>query len=152
MKMRIARLLAVLSIQSLATIAFAQTAAKLSLERDNAALQLSWRGSFSHPDGASVRPFFELQRSIDLRDWRPFGERLRAPVTAPDSLLSVTPPASEPVGFFRLLLIEPRAVAKLGFGGAEVFGYGEAFKTELQRIGQISPDQFAAMFPSGANY
>lgn len=33
-----------------------------------------------------------------------------------------------------------------------MFGYGDAFAQELQRIGQISPDQFAAMFPAEANY
>src|SRR5205814_6253102 len=34
----------------------------------------------------------------------------------------------------------------------EVFGYGEALAQELRRIGQVSPDQFAAMFPNNANY
>ena len=41
--------------------------------------------------------------------------------------------------FYRLLRIEPRNIAKLGSGGAEVFGYTDAFSAELQRIVQISP-------------
>lgn len=43
-------------------------------------------------------------------------------------------------------------MAQLGSDGAQVFGYGDAFAQELQRIGQISPDQFATMFPNSANY
>ncbi len=35
-----------------------------------------------------------------------------------------------------MLSIEPISVGSLGSGGAEVFGYGEAFAQELQRIGK----------------
>jgi hypothetical protein len=61
-------------------------------------------------------------------------------------------PIDESLGFFRLLQLEAPAVAKLGLGGGEVFGYAEAFRAELERIGQISPDQFEALFPHSANY
>jgi hypothetical protein len=69
-----------------------------------------------------------------------------------DPVLSVTPPSSESPAFFRLLQIEPSSISKLGQGGAEVFGYGEAFAREVQRIGQITPEQFGAVFPTAAKY
>jgi hypothetical protein len=56
------------------------------------------------------------------------------------------PNSSEPHAFYRLLRIEPPIATKLGVGGEEVFGYGAAFERELKRIGQISPEQFGAMF------
>jgi hypothetical protein len=46
----------------------------------------------------------------------------------------------------------PPSIAKLGRGGEEVFGYAEAFDQQLQRLEQISSDQFAALFPNPTNY
>ena len=103
-------------------------------------------------DGSAARPYFELQRTFDLHRWEPIGERQRTATTAPGQTLNMTLALDEPRAFYRLLSIEPNQTAKLGNGGAEVFGYGEAFAQELQRIDQISPDQFATMFPSSANY
>src|SRR5260370_31539551 len=48
---------------------------KLSVSRTNAALKLSWPGTRIAADGSAVRPYFELQRSPDLRLWQPIGER-----------------------------------------------------------------------------
>src|SRR5437879_903056 len=80
---------------------------QLTAVESNSNLQLSWPATTAQPDGSVGRPLFELQRSTDLRHWQPFGERLRAPVNAADHTLSVTPPASGPLGFFRLLQAEP---------------------------------------------
>src|SRR5439155_258703 len=101
-------------------------------------------------DGSVARPYFELQRSFDLWRWQPIGERERAATQTPGQNLHATLALDQPQGFFRLLSIPAGGIAKLGSGGAEVFGYGEALAQELRRIGQISPDQFAAMFPNGA--
>src|SRR5437764_15244930 len=68
---------------------------KLSIQRSTDVNQLSWPGTLRKADGSISRPFFELQRSADLRQWKPFGERLRAPVTATDQILSITPPLSD---------------------------------------------------------
>ena len=122
----------------------------LSVELSTNGLQLSWPGSVRQNDGSIVRPYFELQRSIDLRSWRPIGQRHHAPADIERLLVQVAP--SEPLGFYRLLSVTPPATARLGSGGAEVFGYGEAFARELARIGQISPEEFAALFAPGAAY
>src|SRR5689334_2558717 len=125
---------------------------KLSVSRTNAALNLSWPGTLKATDGSIVRPYFELQRSGDLQHWQPIGERQHAAATEPAPSLGTTLTLDSPDTFYRLLSVEPPAVAKLGTGGAEVFGYGDVFAQELQRIGQPTPDQFAVMFPTTRNY
>jgi hypothetical protein len=132
--------------------AMSEEATRLSAIRSNADLELSWPAAIQQTDGSLMHPYFELQRSVDLQRWQPFGERLRATTATPAEALRATLALNEPHAFYRLLTIQPSGVAKLGNGGAEVFGYSDAFAQELQRIGQISPDQFATMFPSAANY
>src|SRR5882724_9571305 len=132
--------------------ALAEEPTRLSAKRSNARLELSWPATTPRADGSVVRPYFELQRTFDFQRWEPIGERQRAATAALGQSLSATQPLDDSKAFYRLLSIERNQIAKLGNGGAEVFGYGEAFAQELQRIGQISPDQFATMFPSSANY
>ena len=78
-------------------------------------------------DGSVARPYFELQRSFDLWRWQPIGERERAATQTPGQNLHATLALDQPQGFFRLLSIPAGGIAKLGSGGAEVFGYGEAY-------------------------
>src|SRR5438270_358721 len=52
---------------------------RLSVARTGAGVELSWPGVRQKADGSTERPYFELQRSGDLRRWEPVGQRLRAP-------------------------------------------------------------------------
>ncbi len=124
----------------------------LSLKRAGAGGELTWKGSSPQADGSLIRPYFEVQTSADLRAWTPLGERLRARSSGPGETLSLTPSITGSQGFFRLLQVEPSRGSSLGQGGAEVYGFNDAFNKELQNIGQISPDQFAALFPNTADY
>jgi hypothetical protein len=124
----------------------------LSLRRSNDALDLSWPATTHHVDGSVVRPSFEVQRSLDLRLWRPLAEPLRAGADTTESALHLTLDPRESLAFYRLLSVDPPPVTKLGVGGEEVFGYVAAFERELKRIGQISPEQFGAMFASTPTY
>jgi hypothetical protein len=132
--------------------AVAQDATRLSATRSNAGLELSWPATIQKTNGSVVRPYFELQRTFDFQRWEPIGERQRALTATLDQALIATQPLDNSRAFYRLLSIEPGGLAELGSGGAQVFGYGEAFAQELQRIGQISPDQFATIFPNTATY
>src|SRR5439155_7252219 len=98
----------------------------LSLQRSSAGLQLSWPGTIQRADHTTLRPYFELQHSSSLLDWQPVGERVRAPQTVTDSVLSLTVTANEAFEFYRLLQIEYSGPSALGTGGAEVFGYRAA--------------------------
>ena len=111
----------------------------LSMQRSPAGLELSWPAGVQKSDGSTERPYFEVQRSRDLRYWQPIGQRMRATSTAAREPLHVTLLPDEPATFYRLLSILPAPGGKLGVEGAEIFGYAQAFADELQRIGQISP-------------
>ncbi|MCI0536624.1 MAG: hypothetical protein L0Z50_15500 [Verrucomicrobiales bacterium] len=148
------RALLVLTLNTavLSMLRAAEAPLKLSVHHSSNGNELTWPATIRKLDGSIVRPFFELQGSTDLRSWLPLGERLRAPEARNGQVLSVTPPATEALGFFRLLQIDPPAAATLGQAGAQIFGYDDAFAAGLQRIGQITPEQFADMFAPAANY
>jgi hypothetical protein len=55
-----------------------EEATRLSASRSNTDLELSWPAAIQQTDGSLIRPYFELQRSVDLQRWQPVGERLRA--------------------------------------------------------------------------
>ena len=139
------------------TLSVAQSAGhdaniKLTLARDGPNLAIHWPSQSIGNGGTAVFPWFEVQRSTDLNQWQPLGERQRGSAALPDLSLSLALGTDQPGAFYRLLEVQQPAAANLGSGGAEVFGYGDAFTQALQRIGQISPDEFAAMFPSTASY
>jgi hypothetical protein len=94
---RLTGIIALLSFVPLSLAFAAEAPPQLSTHRSAAVNELSWPATIRKPDGSIVRPFFELQRSTGLRQWKPFGERLRAPVNATDQVLSTTAPASEPL-------------------------------------------------------
>lgn len=121
----------------------------LSLTLGDARVHLEWPGSLTQPDGTTTQPWFEVQQSSDLQRWEPVGQRLRA--TAGESA-RFDLPADVPHGFYRVVAASPQTLASPAEGGAEVFGYQAAFDAALNRIGQISTDDFAKLYPSGAEY
>lgn len=127
---------------------------EVHLQRDKAGWTITWPARMRDADGVEQIPAYELQRSLDLKSWTPVGLPVRDTSGAAEELLSLPLPADGAKSFYRVLArlnLRNRA-AKLGQGGAEVFGYGAAFAEELGRIGQITPDQFAARFPTPHDY
>jgi hypothetical protein len=122
---------------------------RLMLTLGNAQVHLEWPGSLTQPDGTTTQPWFEVQQSSDLQRWQPLGQRLRS---AAGETARFDLPANVPHGFYRVVAVTPQALASPGEGGAEVFGYQATFDAELNRIGQISTDDFAKLYPSGAQY
>lgn len=104
--------------------------------------------------GLERLPAYELQRSQDLKTWEPVETQLRATVSVAEEQLSVPLPTDGTQAFYRVLALldSPTRTSKPRQGGAEVFGYGAAFAEELARIGQITPDEFAARFPPPTDY
>lgn len=125
---------------------------RLGIQRGESAIVLDWSAVRRELDGSISRPFFELQRSQDLQHWRPIGERQRSDSASPNRRLSTSIPSDTSNGAFRLVALEPTPAAKLAQGGAEVFGYGDAFEEALDRLGQISPAEFATRFPYPTDY
>jgi hypothetical protein len=61
-----------------------------------------------------MQPYFELQRSVDLQQWQPIGERQRAATATPGQLLGVTLDTDEPAGLDAKLPGSARAMRYQG--------------------------------------
>lgn len=123
----------------------------LSITRMPSGVQLSWPGTVQGADGSTIRPWFELQQSEDLKFWRPVGQRQRVKADT-TQMLSASVECYQPRVFYRLLSVPSGTHGSLGLGGAEVLGYADALERELGRLGQITPEQFASMFACSASY
>ncbi|PYM12712.1 MAG: hypothetical protein DME18_10655, partial [Verrucomicrobia bacterium] len=117
----------------------------LQIQPRGADFELSWPGRLLLPSGSTVYPLFQLQQCADMRHWESAGATLKG--TGGSDPMRVSVSASQPRLFFRLSAQwETPAGIATGSGGDEVFGYGAAFAEELQRLGQISPEAFAARY------
>jgi len=124
----------------------------LNVLKINSEIRLSWPGVINQPDGTTIRPYFELQSSSDLKSWGPFGERIRAASLAEDPTQAVTVGTEAAQEFFRLLTIMPPSEVGLASAGDEVFGFSEAFSEALTSVGQISPLDFLGLYPVAGSY
>src|SRR5580765_6167255 len=79
--------------------AVAEEPTRLSAGHSNAGLELSWPATIEKTDGSVVRPYFELQRTVDLLRWEPIGERQRALTVTPGQSLSATQPLDDSKAF-----------------------------------------------------
>lgn len=138
-----------LALLSMAVATLAQTPPKLDLQRTPNGVELRWRNPAGGPQNRL--PTYQLETSDDLRQWSPIGSPVRS--ASSDELHLRSFATDRARAFYRLLArYDTRAKASLASGGAEVFGYGAAFVTELTKLGQISPEQFAAKFPAPTDY
>src|SRR5436190_5046315 len=116
----------------------------LTLQPAPGQVQLAWPATLMDTNQSLVFPEYQVLLSTNLTSWTPIGGKLRgmAGRSGPNLSLSLNAPAGP--RFYRLQanLVSP-APTETGEGGAEVFGYGAQFATELQRIGQISLQDFA---------
>ena len=141
-------LLGLLVVGATLKAASPDTSSKINLEisRRGSSLELQWAPI--QPAGAVVE--YEIQRSRDLGTWERIGSR---PVDATGTQLIFPVPATGQNAFYRVLGNSTRQIGlHAGTGGAEVFGYAARFADEIKRIGQITPEQFASRYPSGAQY
>ena len=132
-------------------IGFQLSAAPFNVRVENTGqdLFLSWPGSLVSTSGATVYPTFQLEQSPDLRNWSVLSRDLKSTGASFEQLV----PFNGPRGFFRVFAQWPQPQAyALADGGAEVFGYTKAFDRELERLGQISVQNFAAAYPAPNNY
>lgn len=127
----------------LAAIAQAQEDFALQSIPTASGFELRW------PTGAAsggAEPAFELQSSADCAQWNTLATNIIGTNGWASCQIINTP---ETV-FFRVKNAQPLALT--GDGGAEVFGYARTLSQKLARLDWITPGQFAATFPSGADY
>ncbi|MDB6037638.1 MAG: leucine-rich repeat protein, partial [Verrucomicrobiales bacterium] len=125
---------------------------RLNIQREGAALKATWPARALRADGTTASLVFELQRSADLKEWSPAGPALQGGVG--DDSLSADLPGDGAQAFFRVLgrFSSDQRMPKLAQSGAETFGYVNSFSEELAALGQITPEQFAALYPGPTNY
>jgi len=119
--------------------------AQMQIKARGAELELNWPGSVRLPSGATVYPLFQLEQSADFQQWKMTGPKLKG--TGGSSPMKISLGADQPRLFYRLSAQwDNTSGGATGTGGDEVFGYGAAFAEELRRLGQISPQEFAARY------
>jgi hypothetical protein len=129
----------------------AQSPSGLTLRVNHNAVELQWPAHLDSPQGPFL-PIFEVQQSTDLKQWRPVGQRMDARRLAAGESCRMSLAAAGQNAFYRFMAIRPKTEVSLGSGGEQVFGFGTALTEALLQIGQISPADFAARHPSGAEY
>jgi hypothetical protein len=130
----------------------AQNAVKLKVHWDGSKLEAQWPAQVFRADGSPAFPAFELQRSTNLASWTVLDGTFQG-VGDAGEVLSVQIPTDSSQAFYQLSArFSLERAASLGKGGAEVFGYANAFNEQLAEIGQITPEQFAALYPTPTNY
>ncbi len=127
----------------------AQEALKLQIRSQPDRVQLQWQSKIPLPLSTSVARY-QIQRSTDLANWETVGETVAGRMGISDESLQTLVARGGSQAYYRL-------VGQVGSGsvkasGGEVFGYGSAFARELARLGQISPGQFAALYPVPGDY
>ncbi len=116
---------------------------QLNLQPQATHIDLSWPGNLPLPSGATAYPLYQLQQSSNLLDWVNVGPKQKGKT----ALTQLSVGIGQPKLFYRLNAEwGTTAEAPMGTGGSEVFGYNVAFAAELQQVGQISPQQFAARY------
>jgi hypothetical protein len=125
---------------------------KVTIQPHGTKIEVGFPGTAIGKDGATVYPFYELQVSDDLKRWVPWGNRVSATPGVSDGRLRLILPKEAVAKFYRVVSMAQPAVTKLGVSGEDVYGYGDSFAKELARVGQVSPEEFAMLYPSGADY
>ncbi len=128
----------------------------LGIARHPDHIELVWPATLEVKGKGRVRPKYQIERSHDLVRWEFVGEAIDPENAAPLIRRARLQPA-EQSAFYRVVArafvsADDAERAALASGGAEVFGYGAAFARELDALGQITADQFAALYPPAADY
>jgi hypothetical protein len=120
----------------------------LSLQRSGSKVNLSWPSTLNVPPQGTVFPEYTVEYSGDLQHWEPLGGRVRGLSGASGPLLSLSLDTAPGPNFYRVAAnLSSQTPQETGSGGAEVFGYGAQFSTELAQLGLMSANTFAANTP-----
>ena len=116
----------------------------LTLTRGPARVELSWPTAITNSVQSQVFPEYEVQSSIDLKNWAPIGGKVKGISGLSGSLLSLWLDQQPGRVFYRVLAdVHSSATNETGTGAAQVLGYDSEFSDRLAQIGQISVQDFA---------
>jgi len=130
----------------------AQSPVELKIQTAGSRIEIVWPDKWTSPAGQIQYPVFEVERTVDLKNWQSLGQKFQGSSGSSGQLKAVYDLLA-PMAFYRVVGNWPTGtVLGLGIGGAEVFGYAARFATELQRIGQITPAEFGARYTPTNTY
>ncbi len=120
----------------------------LGIQANRTNVNLSLPASINDPLQGLIFPEYTVQRSSDLNFWEPIGGRLQgiSGRSGPTLNVSLNPDAGST--FYRAIVSNSSSTTtETGDGGAEVFGYGAQFATELGQLDGMSVEIFSNSFP-----
>jgi hypothetical protein len=122
----------------------------LGIQATRTNVNLSLPASINDPLQGLVFPEYTVQRSSDLNFWEPIGGRLQAISGRSGPMLNVSLNRDAGPNFYRAVVSSSSSTTtttETGDGGAEVFGYGTQFATELGLLDGMSVEVFSNNFP-----
>lgn len=125
----------------------------LQIATNGSRVELSWPARWSVPAGVKITATHEVQRSYDLRIWETIASQIAGGTGAAGDRLTFPTEQQGPQAFYRLgTIVNLAEFSANEMTGAEVYGYADEFNQVLKGLGQISPEQFAALYPAPTNY
>jgi hypothetical protein len=100
---------------------------------------------------SALYPEYLIQQSTNLVDWTTVTGPIAGNVGVSDEWLNIAVPSMESRAFYRAVANVKLAPAGTSLGDS-IYGYGTAFGQEIQRVGQLSPDGFVAMYGPTNHY
>jgi hypothetical protein len=121
----------------------------LQLRKAGAQAELDWHANFQLPISATY-PAYTVLRSLDMQTWQPVGDVVKGSIGVSDETVRLAVPVTNSQAFYRVVAnVQP---ADDGNFGDAIFGYGTAFSTEIQSLGQLSLGAFVARYGPTNDY
>jgi len=104
---------------------------------------VKWHSNLQLPVSGTY-PAYTVLRSLDMKTWEPVGGPIKGSVGVSEETIRLAVPVLGDHAFYRVTAsIEP---ADEGNFGDAIYGYGTAFSTEIQNLGQLSLSDFVANY------
>jgi hypothetical protein len=111
--------------------------------------EVHWHANFQLPVSGTF-PAYTIQRSTDMRAWEVVAGPVSGGIGVSDETLRLALPPDGGRAFYRVVAsVQP---APAGNYGDAVFGYATEFSRELQRLGQLSLDDFVQLYTPTNQY
>src|SRR5437867_3522998 len=138
-----------LGIELVVGVALGADPVVLQVRKSGGQFELDWHANLLLPVSATY-PAYTVLRSVDLQTWEPVGDTIKGSVGVSDEAIRLAVPVTSDRAFYRVVAsIQP---ANDGNYGEAIFGYATAFSREIQRLGQLSLDQFVARYGPTNDY
>jgi len=99
---------------------------------------------------SAMYPEYAILRSTNMQTWEPVAGPISGSIGVSDEILRVAVPLGGDHAFYRVMA--DVKLAPDGGGGEAMYGYGTEFSKELQRLGQLSLEDFVTLYTPTNQY